>query len=274
MNRLSRLLLVPAALAALALGCLASTPARAGSAVTLKTSLADENGQVTLGDLFDGADSQADVVVASGKAGLGMVLDAGRVQMFARAYGLDWDNANGIRRLIVRPGAVRSERSSSSNEAGGAVTVTAPSTHAIQVLAYARDMNAGEVVGPNDLLLSRTAVPLADPPRDAQAVVGMAVRRPLREGQAVSLRDVTPAQVIKKDDVIDLIFSQDGVTLTLQGKAMENAIAGQTFNAINPESKKIIQAVAVGPGQALVGPQADQLKAAARLDPSLLASLH
>jgi flagella basal body P-ring formation protein FlgA len=55
---------------------------------------------------------------------------------------------------------------------------------------------------------------------------------------------------------------------------MEDAVAGQVFNALNPESKKIIQAVATAPGQALVGPEADRLKAIARTNPSLLASLH
>jgi flagella basal body P-ring formation protein FlgA len=198
-----------------------------------------------------------------------MVLDAGRVQMFARAHGLDWDNSTGIRRLIVQPGAVRSERSDAS-----AITVTAPSTHAIQVLAYARDINTGEIVQPDDLLWSRTALPMPDAPHDAQSVIGMAARRPLREGAAVTQHDVTAPQVIKKDDVISLVYSDQGVTLTLQAKALENAVAGQVFNALNPESKKIIQAVATAPGQAAVGPQADQLRAAARVNPSLLASLH
>jgi flagella basal body P-ring formation protein FlgA len=266
MRRLSRLLAPLAALAAMAL----AAPAWAGQPVTLKASPMDENGQVTLGDLFDGAGEEANVVVASGKAGLGMVLDAGRVQMFARAYGLDWDNANGIRRLIVSVGAPRATRSSGGDDG---VVVTAPSTHPIEVLAYGRDLQAGEVIRPADVVWSRTAQPLPDAPRDLKSVIGMAARRPLREGQAVSEHDVTLPQVIRRDDVISLVFSQDGVTLTLQARAMENAVAGQTFNAINPESKKIIQAVAVGPGEAMVGPEADQLREAARLDPSLLASL-
>ena len=269
MNLRPRRLSILGALAALALSVVAAVPAAAGQPVTLRPDPADENGQVTLGDLFDGAGDAASIVVTTGRPGSSMVLDAGRVQMFARAHGLDWDNSGGIRRLIIQPGAARSERSDSS-----AITVTAPSTHAIQVLAYARNINAGEIVQPDDLIWSRTALPISDAPRDAQTVVGMAARRPLREGSAVAQHDVTAPQVIKKDDVIALIYSDQGVTLTLQGKAMENAVAGQVFNALNPESKKIIQAVATAPGQAAVGPQAEQLRAAARLNPSLLASLH
>lgn len=262
----SRLFLILGALAALAM---AGAAAHAGQPVSLRPSPADENGQVTLGDLFEGAGEAASIVVTTGRPDAVMVLDAGRVQMFAHAHGLDWDNSTGIRRLIVQPGAVRSERSDAS-----AITVTAPSTHAIQVLAYARDINAGEIVQPDDLIWSRTALPMADAPRDAQSIIGMAARRPLREGAAVTQHDVTAPQVIKKDDVIALVYSDQGVTLTLQGKALENAVAGQVFNALNPESKKIIQAVATAPGQAAVGPQAEQLRAAARLNPSQLASLH
>lgn len=263
-----RLFLLLAALSALAMAGLGATPAGAGQPVSLRSSPADQNGQITLGDLFDGAGDAASVVVTSGRPGLGMVLDAGRVQMFARVHGLDWDNTGGIRRLIVRPGAVRSERSDSSG-----ITVSAPATHAIQVLAYARDINAGEIVQSDDVIWSRTAQPMSDAPRDAQTVIGMAAKRPLREGMAVAQHDVTAPQIIKKDDVISLVYANEGVTLTLQGKAMENAIVGQVFNAINPQSKRIIQAVAMAPGQALVGPQADQLKAAARFNPAMLASI-
>ncbi len=261
-----------AALALLAAALVHLTPAFAGQPVTLRQDVADENGQLTLGDLFDGAGDQAGVVVTSGKAGLGMVLDAGRVQMFAHARGLDWDNPNGIRRLIVRAGLPRSAKTSASGD--NALVVTAPATHAIQVLAYARNIAAGEVVHADDVEWSRTAMPLPDAPRDAQGVVGMAARRPLREGQAVTQHDVTAPQVIKRDDVIALVYSEDGVTLTLQAKAMENAVAGQPLNVLNTESKKVIQAVAIGPGQALVGPAAEQMKAAARLDSSQIASLH
>ena len=266
-------LTLTAVLAIVAAALLHLSPAFAGQSITLRQDPADENGQITLGDLFDGAGDQAQVVVTSGKPGLGMVLDAGRVQMFARAHGLDWDNPNGIRRLIVKAGISHPARSTSGG-GNDAVVVTAPATHAIQILAYARDIAAGEVIRSDDVEWSRTAMPLPGAPRDADAVVGMAARRPLRQGTAVAQHDVTQPQVIKRDDVIALIYSQDGVTLTLQAKALENAVVGQNFNVLNTESKKIIQAVAAGPGQALVGPQADQMKTNSHLDPSLLASLH
>ena len=42
---------------------------------------------------------------------------------------------------------------------------------------------------------------------------------------------------------------------------MTNAAAGEIFTVQNTLSKKIIQAVATGPGAAVVGPQAQALQA-------------
>jgi flagella basal body P-ring formation protein FlgA len=64
--------------------------------------------------------------------------------------------------------------------------------------------------------------------------------------------------------MVAVVFNLGGVNLTLQAKAVEGATAGQVLNVVNPVSKKIIQAVAVAPGQAIVGPQADQMKLASR----------
>ena len=66
-------------------------------------------------------------------------------------------------------------------------------------------------------------------------------------------------------------FAQDGLSLTLQAKAVTDAAAGQNVSVKNLSSEKVIQAVAVAPGQAVVGPAADQLKSAARLQSSSLA---
>ena len=136
------------------------------------------------------------------------------------------------------------------------------------VLAYVHSLNVGDIVQAQDLTWSREAVAGADAPRDADLVIGMAVRRPLREGDAASLRDVSAPMVIKKDDVISVTFAVNGLSLTLQAKALTDASAGQSLSVMNQVSKKIIQAVATAPGQAVVGPEAEQLKAAARLSPS------
>lgn len=220
-------------------------PAFAGTAVTLRADIADADGRVTLGELFDGAGAASDTPIAT-RAGPSVVLDAGAVQSAARRAGLDWSNAQGVRRIVVRQGTAS----------------VAAARGNVEVLTYVRSLSAGEIVQPEDLVWSKVAAAPSDAPRDADAVIGLAARRPLREGAVASLRDVTAPQVIKAGDLVNVTWSDGGITLSLQAKAVKNAAAGEAFMVQNTASKKVIEAVAIGPGEAVAGPEAQRLKAA------------
>jgi len=90
----------------------------------------------------------------------------------------------------------------------------------------------------------------------------MAARRPLREGAAVGLHDVSAPIVIKAGDSVSVTYEDGGVSLTLTAKALASAAVGESFSVQNPASKKVIEAVCSGPGQAVVGPAALAMKAA------------
>jgi flagella basal body P-ring formation protein FlgA len=229
----------------LAAAFLFAGPALAGQPVTLKAETVDDDGMVTLGDLFDGAGAAGRVSVAV-RPGNGVVLDALAVQAIARRSGLDWANAEGIRRIVVR---------------GGVATASATSPRGnVDVLTYARNLVAGEIVQPADLVWGKAAATPADAPSDPDMVIGMAAKRALRAGATVSARDVGAAQVVKMGDIITVLYEADGVSLALQGKAMGAAGVGESLAVQNIASKKIIQAMVTGPGQAVVGPAADQMK--------------
>lgn len=227
-----------------------AAPAFAGS-VTLRAEVSDADGRVTLGDLFEGAGGASGILVAN-RAGPSVVLDAQAVQMMARRAGLQWDNPQGFRRIVVRGG-------SGGPAAAGPVAARGN----VDVLIYARSLSAGEIVQPTDLVWAKAASAPADAPRDADQVIGLAARRPLREGAAVSGRDVSAPQVIKAGETVSVTWSDGLVTLTMQGKAIKAAATGETFTLQNPTSKKIIEAIATGPGEAAAGPQAQALKSAA-----------
>jgi flagella basal body P-ring formation protein FlgA len=205
------------------------------------------------------------VVLAAGVSpGRQTVLEARRVQAIAAAHGLDWSNSEGLKVIIVTATAA----------SPGRVLPEAQAQPRQEVLTWVRSLQPGEVVQAEDLVWSKGAatVPI-EAPRAPAAIIGQAVRRPLHAGDAVSQTDVAPALVIRKDDVIQVVYQVDGMKLTLQGKAQSGAAIGQSVSVINPVSKKVIEAVASGPGQALIGPEADRLKAEARTDPGLYASL-
>ncbi len=212
--------------------------------VELRDQVAISGGRLTLGDLFDGAGAASKVVVATAAPGSNVVLDAARLLVVARANGLQWSNAQGLRRVIARA------------DAAGGTAAAGNRT----VLMYARSIAAGEIVQPEDLVWGKAVGAPADAPRDADAVIGKAAKRPLREGAAVAQRDIAAPQIIKKDEVVSVAFEADGIKLTLRAKAMTGAALGETFNVVNPTSRKVVQALAIGPGEAVVGPAADAAK--------------
>ena len=222
------------------------TPALAGTAVTLKTDMVDADGVVTLGEIFEGAGAVGRTPVAS-RTGTSVMLSAAAVQAAGRRAGLDWANAEGLRQIVVRGGAT--------------ANTTAPASRAnVDVLTWTRNIAAGELVQPQDLVWAKVAVAPADAATDPDAVVGQAARRTLRAGAAVAGRDIAAPQVVKANEIVTLTFDEGGITLTLQAKALSGGGVGETINALNVSSKKTIQAVVSGPGQALVGPAADRFK--------------
>lgn len=233
-------------IAAFLIASLLAAPALAGTAVTLKADMVDADGVVTLGEIFEGAGTAGRTPVAS-RTGASVMLSAAAVQAAGRRAGLDWANAEGLRQIVVR--------------GGPSANATAPASRAnVDVLTWTRNIAAGDVVQPQDLVWAKAAVAPADAATDPDAVVGQAARRTLRAGAAVAGRDVAAPQVVKANEIVTLTFDEGGITLTLQAKALSGGGVGETISAQNVSSKKTIQAVVNGPGQALVGPAADRFK--------------
>ena len=253
-------------LALTAVMSLTASAALAGQPVSLRTDLSSA-GAITLGDLFDDAGSAGKTIVGNAApVGLSAVLDAGEVQRIAHMHGLDWDNPRGVLRIIVLSAAPGAESAAPSGPA--------QPRRMVEALTYARSLNAGEMVEAPDLTFAKVAVFAVpgDAPGDAARIIGKVARRPLRAGSAVSGQDVVAAQVIKRDDVIEIAYHDDGINLVLQGRAMTSAGAGEPVTVMNTVSKKVFQAVAVGPDQAVVGPEAERVRAASLIDPTQFAS--
>ena len=244
-----RLAALIAALWALAAPALASE-------VTLKANPVDDDGQVTLGEVFDGAGSAASVVVAR-RSGPSVVIEAAALQAQARRAGLVWSNPQGLRRVVVRQGS-----SATSPGAAGGSTVTRGET--VEALTWTRSVAAGETIRPEDVAWTPVQAHLLPPgaPQDADAVVGLSARRALRSGSAVRPDDVTQPKVISRNDLVTVTYQAPGVTLTVTGRAQRDAARGQPVAIVNLQSGRTIDAVATGPGRAVAGPAAQSARRA------------
>lgn len=257
-SRRQRLLLtwIPAIMGVIGVVMMAS--AALADPVSLRDQPTDDDGRVTLGDLFDNAGSSADVFVAS-RNGPSVVLEAGALQSRARQAGLTWDNPQGLRRVVVRQGG-----GTAAPAAASAQTVAARPGATVEVLTYARSLAAGDIVQPADVVWTPVQAHLAPAggPQDAEAVIGLSARRALRAGAPVGARDLTSPQVIARNDMVQVSFVSGGVTLTVTGRATRDAALGEAVPILNTSSGRTIDAVASGPGRAIAGPAALQARAA------------
>jgi flagellar basal body P-ring formation protein FlgA len=232
---------------------LAAGPALAGP-VTLKTNPSDDDGRVTLGDVFDDAGSAADVVIAT-RTGPSIVFEAGQLQGIALRSGLQWSNPQGLRRVVVRQGAATP---SAATGAASASRVASRPAATVDVLTYARNLSAGDIVQPEDVVWApvQSHQAQASGPQDAEQVIGLSARRALRAGSPVAARDLASPQVIARNDTVEVAFISGGVRLTVTGRATRNAAVGEPVPVLNLASGKTIEAVATGPGRAVTGPAA------------------
>lgn len=236
-----------------ALGLMAlAAPAMAGP-VSLLVDPVDEDGRVTLGELFDGAGPAASVVVGQ-RVGASVMLEARQVQAVARQHGLEWANPQGLRRIVVREGGAMAAEASARPAAASVARAAAT----VDVLTYARNIGAGEVIQPSDVLWSTVQAHLATAgaPQDAEAVIGLTTRRPLRAGSPVASRDLVATQVIARNDMVQVAYIAGSVEVSITGRATRDAAAGEPVAVLNLQSGRTIDAVAVAPGRAVAGPAA------------------
>lgn len=249
---MKRILILTALLTAFA------APALAGP-VSLLADPLDDDGRVTLGDLFDDAGAAADVVVGQ-RLGATAVFEASQIQAAARRAGLDWANPQGLRRVVVREGGAAPAEASARP---AAATVASRPGATVEVLTYARSLAAGDIIQPADVVWSTVQAHQAPAggPQDADQVVGLSAKRALRAGAVVTSRDLASPQVIARNDMVEVAYIVGGVELTVTGKATRNASAGEPVPVLNVQSGRTIDAVAVSPGRAVAGPAAQMARA-------------
>ena len=80
----------------------------------------------------------------------------------------------------------------------------------------------------------------------AEDMIGKTPRRLINAGKTIKDNDLTAPQMIARGELVTMVFSYNGLTLTAQGKAMQNGAQGETIRVVNAASSKTIQALVTG----------------------------
>src|SRR5262249_35202671 len=88
---------------------------------------------------------------------------------------------------------------------------------------------------------------------------GLAVRNPLRAGQALRASDLMRPEIVQRNEAVTLVYEAPGLVLTVRGKAIDPGAEGDVINVVNSQSKRTVQGTVVGPARVIVRSGAPRL---------------
>jgi flagellar basal body P-ring formation protein FlgA len=138
----------------------------------------------------------------------------------------------------------------------------------VEVLTVARPLRRGEILKQADVVIERH--PRAEVGRDYVAdrgqAIGLAARNDLQPGRLLRAADLMKPEVVRRNELVTLVYEVPGITLTVRGKATEGGAEGDVIGVLNEQSKRVLEGVVAGPGRVVIASGAPRL--AANLPPT------
>jgi len=126
----------------------------------------------------------------------------------------------------------------------------------LEIPVLTRRILRGEVIGEHDIewikvrskRLQRNAI------LDPEDLIGMTPKQGIRAGAPIRSGDVHPPILVKRNTLVTITLKTPLMTLTSQGRSLENGSEGDAIRVINTQSNKVIQATVSSAGQVVVLP--------------------
>lgn len=124
----------------------------------------------------------------------------------------------------------------------------------VAVAVTTRPLGRGDIIKASDIAIERRpkAEVGAEGIGTADDAVGLAVRQPARQGQALRRNDLMKAELVHRDDAVTLMYEVPGILLTTQGKALEPGAQGDVISVLNVQSKRTIQGIVTSPNRVTI----------------------
>jgi flagella basal body P-ring formation protein FlgA len=115
-----------------------------------------------------------------------------------------------------------------------------------------RSLPARALVGPADITTVAADIPGAATAPDQ--VLGLALRVAVQAGRPLGADDVTPPPMVLRNQVIRLHYSQGGMSITTEGRALEQGALGQVVRVMNLASRETLAGTVLADGSVEVAP--------------------
>lgn len=131
----------------------------------------------------------------------------------------------------------------------------------IEVPALTRQVPRDEIIGARDIqwLKFRAARVQDDVIRDPEDLIGLTPKRSLRPGKPIRTADVRRPILVPKNGLVTMILQVPNMTLSAQGKALDNGSDGDVVRISNSKSRTVVEGVVVGANRVAVRPTGQML---------------
>lgn len=132
--------------------------------------------------------------------------------------------------------------------------VSGVAVETIEVAVATRAVERGQQIRPADVSVERRPRDLvpSDAVLDGAPLDGRVARRPLVAGALLRSGDLVRPEIVGRGDIVTVVYEMPGVSLSMRAKSSDAGALGDTVSVLNPQSKKALQAVVVGPGRVSV----------------------
>jgi len=123
-----------------------------------------------------------------------------------------------------------------------------------EVVVAARNLSRGTLLDAQDLTLQKinTAGIAGSYVTDITQLVGMELKRPVRMRNIVKPNQTQLPDVISKGETVVLRAKSPLLTVATEGTALSNGFVGEKIKVRNERSRRIIDVLVTGPGEAVV----------------------
>lgn len=111
-----------------------------------------------------------------------------------------------------------------------------------EIYVPARNIDKGELITPDMLKTITVRMNRVKPMfvTEKDKLVNKEAKKYLKEGKIVTDRDIGEKILIKKNDLITVVYKTDKMQITARGQARQDGVKGERIEVENTKSKKVL----------------------------------
>ncbi|PWC33171.1 flagellar basal body P-ring formation chaperone FlgA [Azospirillum sp. TSO35-2] len=119
----------------------------------------------------------------------------------------------------------------------------------VQIPVLTRRVIPGDVIGPGDVDWQdvRADQTTSDTAATDAQLIGMTPKRGVSTNQPVRLRDLQSPRMVDKGAMVTITLTTPAMSLTTQGKALQDGGRGDVIRVVNTQSNRVVEATVAGP---------------------------